>query len=146
MSEERMSEHLPLTEPLFDLPDETCPRCGRRLTADGCPWCVKAPQPHTLARSSDPVTSKAAARGVAYRAGSQKARLLAAYAAHPEGLTDEEAAGLAGLLHTGFWKRCADLRNDGVIAPVVTPAYVLVTRAASSGEQVMVCRMTAPSS
>ena len=50
------------------------------------------PEPHRLARTSDPATSHAGARSVRYRAGSQKARLLVAYAAAQRPLTDSEAA------------------------------------------------------
>lgn len=71
-----------------------------------------------LARATDPATSKAGAREVAIRAGSQKARLLRAYAlAGPHGLTDEEAGYVAHMEGTGYWKRCSELRAAGLIAP-----------------------------
>lgn len=64
----------------------------------------------------DAPTSIAGAHSVAYRAGSQKQRLLAVYVdAGPSGLTDDEAAVRAGLDRTCFWKRCGELRQDGVI-------------------------------
>lgn len=70
------------------------------------------------ARKTDPATSKAGASDVAYRSGTQKAKLLQAYAqAGDRGLTDEEAAELAGLnMRSCFWKRCGELRQDGYIS------------------------------
>lgn len=80
-----------------------------------------APDPRRLARASDPETSKEAAQAHRYRRGSQKYQLLVAYLqAHQDGLiglTDEDAASRAGLTQVGFWKRCSDLRSDGMIAP-----------------------------
>lgn len=69
-------------------------------------------------RYPDWSTSIAGAKSVAYRAGSQKAMLLAAYQnAYPNGLTDDEAAVAAGLpLTSCYWKRCGELRNDGKIS------------------------------
>ena len=68
-------------------------------------------------RRHDHVTSVAGAQAVSYRAGSQKERLLRAYRyAGPDGLTDEEACVLAGIsLRSCYWKRCSELREDGVI-------------------------------
>jgi hypothetical protein len=89
---------------------------------------------NVLARVSDPLTSKVAAMAVAYRTGTQKARLLEAYRLEPEGLTDDEAGIRVGLPHA--WKRCSDLRNDGMIEPVgVKPG--------PHGTPVMVCRVSA---
>lgn len=68
-------------------------------------------------RKDDWVTSIAGAESVAYRAGSQKARLLAAYeAAYPKSLTDDEACVAAGMpLTSCYWKRCGELRQDSAI-------------------------------
>lgn len=68
-------------------------------------------------RNPDWITSEMGAKSVAYRAGSQKRRLLDAYeAAYPAWLTDDEAAVAAGLpLTSCYWKRCGELRQDGVI-------------------------------
>lgn len=72
-------------------------------------------------RSPDWVTSIAGANSVAYRAGSQKARLLAEYKrALPLGLTDDEAAEACDLSRTCFWKRCSELRQDGAIVVTST--------------------------
>jgi len=68
-------------------------------------------------RRDDYATSKAGARSVAFRAGSQKARLLVAFAdAGASGLSDDEAARRAGLAPTScYWKRCGELRALGLI-------------------------------
>jgi hypothetical protein len=67
------------------------------------------------ARRDDYATSRAGAESVKYRAGSQKAKLLAAFASSA-GLTDEQAATQAGLsMRSCFWKRCGELRDAGLI-------------------------------
>lgn len=68
-------------------------------------------------RYPDWSTSIIGAERVAYRSGSQKEKLLSAYKdAYPLGLTDDEAAVAAGLpLTSCYWKRCGELREDGVI-------------------------------
>jgi len=68
-------------------------------------------------RNPDWTSSVLGAQSVTYRAGSQKARLLAAYErAYPLGLTDDEAAVAAGLpLTSCYWKRCGELRQDNMI-------------------------------
>jgi hypothetical protein len=88
-------------------------------------------------RRRDHATSRAGADSVAYRAGSQKARLLAEYrGAGPEGLSDEEAAKAAGLLASCYWKRCGELRADGMI--VATGE----TRTGAAGVSRIVSRVT----
>jgi hypothetical protein len=68
-------------------------------------------------RVPDAAGSVAGAASVAYRAGSQKALLLAEFAwAGDRGLTDDEAAINVGLDRSCFWKRCGELRQDGMIA------------------------------
>ena len=86
-------------------------------------------------RHDDWVTSIVGANSVAYRSGSQKAKLLAAYeAAYPNGLTDDEACVTAGLpLTSCYWKRCGELRQDAAI--VVGPAR----QSRQSGEQRIEC-------
>lgn len=90
-------------------------------------------------RTPDHSTSKAGARAVAYRAGSQKARLLDAYRGFPrDGLTDEEAAEVAGLRlkpSCCWWKRCNELRQDGRIEPTGAE------RMGTAGSPRMVCRI-----
>lgn len=54
---------------------------------------------------------------MSYRANSQKARLLACFAeAGSQGMTDDEAAIAADLVRSCFWKRCGELRQDGMVA------------------------------
>lgn len=71
-------------------------------------------------RHNDYSTSKAGAASIAFRAGSQKAKLLDAYRrAGLSGLTDEEAFRSAALPeHACYWKRCNELRDLGAIAPI----------------------------
>lgn len=69
-------------------------------------------------RANDYSTSVAGAVAVSWRAGSQKARLLATYRLSPDGLTDEEAAAQAGIPDRScYWKRCNELRQAGLITP-----------------------------
>ena len=86
-------------------------------------------------RHDDWVTSIAGANSVAYRSGSQKAKLLAAYeAAYPNGLTDDEACVTAGLpLTSCYWKRCGELRQDAAI--VIGPTR----QSRQSGEKRIEC-------
>lgn len=100
--------------------------------------------PATLTRSTDPETSTAGAVSVCARAGSQKHRLLTVFAGpfadRHNGLTDYEAAGYAGLLSSrslGYWKRCSDLRREGLIVPTGE-----TRRSPDTGELVRVCEIT----
>jgi hypothetical protein len=70
-------------------------------------------------RHPDWTSSIIGAERIAYRSGSQKDKLLNAYrSAFPNGLTDDEAAVVAGLpLTSCYWKRCGELRQDGKIVP-----------------------------
>ena len=98
--------------------------------------------PHTHARSSDPVTSKVGAHVAKLRAGTHKHLLLRAYLTQPRGLTDEEAAEACDLLSVGYWKRCSDLRNDGLLKPVLDADGKPLTRLSRNGVTNMVCRIT----
>jgi hypothetical protein len=70
---------------------------------------------HTRHRANDHETSTQAASDVSFRAGTQKAKLLLAFATGFT-LTDEQAAIEAGLsLRSCFWKRCGELREMGLI-------------------------------
>jgi hypothetical protein len=96
--------------------------------------------PHGMARSSDPDTSRDAAQQVRYRAGSQVMRLLDAFArAGRMGLTDEQAADVTGLSANRaacWWRRCSDLRDAG---------YIVDTgerRMGMAGAPRMVCAIT----
>lgn len=93
-------------------------------------------------RRADHSTSIAGAMSVAYRAGSQKSALLATYGRFTGGLTDEEAAREAGLsMRSCWWKRCSELRQDGMIAPVEGPEGT-VKRIGGAGDPQMVCAIT----
>lgn len=68
------------------------------------------------ARLTDPVTSHAAARAVAPKSGTAKAKLLAAHLSHRDGLTDREAAEIAGLdLRSEYATRCSELVRLGLL-------------------------------
>lgn len=123
-----------------------------------------ADQPHMLVpepigdrvwgrhRTGDHATSVAGAHAVAFRAGSQSHRLLAGYEAAGNtkhiggddyGFTDEEAAEWAGLLRSCYWKRCGELRQDGLIEVIPQPSPDgVLTRIGSAGSPRIVCRIT----
>jgi hypothetical protein len=91
---------------------------------------------HGSARDRDPITSKAAAARV--RPGSARHRLLVAHRDNPTGLTDEEAADIAGLsLASEYATRCSELRNYGLIEDTAR------TRPGDAGTHRMVRRITA---
>lgn len=93
------------------------------------------------ARATDPLTSHLADRDVRQRSLTQRDRLLNAFISHPDGLTDEEAAVAAQLPpRSCWWKRCSELREQGLIAPV--PG---LTRVGTAGSKQMVSRITSPS-
>lgn len=86
-------------------------------------------------RRNDHQTSIQGAKSVSYRAGSQKAKLVEAYrSVWPRSLTDEEAAMMAGLDQTCYWKRCGELREDQVIINTNK------TRKGSAGVDRILCR------
>ena len=88
-----------------------------------------------LFRNTDPITSVQGAADVKPRRQTQALRLLAEYV-HRDGLTDEEAGLFAGLIKTGYWKRCSELRAGGFIVDTGD------TRLSSSGSKMMVCKIT----
>ena len=92
----------------------------------------------TICRSTDPITSLYAAADEGNRRPAMLDVLLAAYAeAGVDGLTSQEAAEWACLLHTGYWKRVSDLQNLQFIA--VRPG---VLRLNSSGRKGQVWEIT----
>lgn len=97
------------------------------------------PEPDAMVRRSDPPTSRKACAAAAERAPSHKIVLLRCYRdAADLGLTDEEAgerSGLAELRRCCYWKRCSELRADGLIEPSGE-------RLSSAGAAQMVCRIT----
>lgn len=134
-----------MTAALFDT-DTTGPT--HACAGEACQVCridaASRPEPREgRARHTDPATSHTGARSVKVRAGSQKARLLAQYRADAlvggrNGLTDDEAAVDAGLDRSCFWKRCSEMREDGLIEDTghVRPGPL-------HGEDRMVCTITA---
>lgn len=109
---------------------------------------IDPPEPRTIpARSTDPHTSHAATTAIRVKAGTQRHRLLAAFAqdAAEAGLTDEEAADLADGVpyRSEFAKRCSELRMAGFIelclyAGTSSP----VTRKGVAGQERIVCQIT----
>ena len=88
-------------------------------------------------RADNAPTSKAGAKSLTVRAGSQRALLLSRYAL--EALTDEEAGKASNLSSKPkccYWKRCSELRQAGYIA--VTGSV----RASSAGVDQLVCAIT----
>lgn len=124
---------------------ETLHAAGYTVHHGPCPVTRPAEETRARARSGDPSTSAAGGRSVARRAGSQSVRLLGAYGvAYPgTGLTDSEAARLAQVAaRSCWWKRCSELRADGLIEVMHHDSEV-VTRADSvTGEARIVCRIT----
>lgn len=96
------------------LEDEIPPAPAGARTYDDLPMFAPV---LPAARNTDPDTSNEGVRDVLPRAASQQQKLLMAYAAHPMGLTNEEAGQHAGLAHLGtcFWKRCGELAKEGFI-------------------------------
>lgn len=75
------------------------------------------PHAATRVRAHDCATSAEGAANVGNRAWRQRDRLLAAFATSPiHGLTDEQAGHAAGLETSCYWKRCGELRAEGLIA------------------------------
>lgn len=90
------------------------------------------------ARNTDPATSHLAGANLP-NAHTQRAKLLAAYASKPLGLTDEQAGVLTELdklPRCCYWKRCSELRQAGMIE--VTGE----TRASTAGRLQNVCVIT----
>jgi predicted DNA-binding protein (UPF0251 family) len=97
-------------------------------------------KPHARHHHPNIGGSKAGAYSVSFRAGSQKALLLDAYYDFGK-LNASEAAEHAGLLDATFWMRCSELRDAGLIEPVMRNGEVLM-RPGHKGSLQMVCRIT----
>ncbi|QIG58259.1 helix-turn-helix DNA-binding domain protein [Gordonia phage Skog] len=117
-------------------PDGTCGSCiGCAMPEEP----VVTPTAH--ARTTDPISSHLSAPDTSTRLA-HRWRLLLAYDIGAS-LTDEEAARIAGFEPgDGMWKRCSDLRRDGLIAPVVIGPGLPVLVIGSRGRPVQVCRIT----
>lgn len=92
----------------------------------------------SLARSSDPQTSKSAVPCEA-RLAYLKYRALQEYGKEPEGLIPDEVEDRAGI--KGIWRRCSDLKNEGLVE-VVEDVNGPVTRDGRSGKEGEVLRIT----
>lgn len=116
---------------------------GEHYSTSGCAgseirWATEA---KTIpARATDPATSHAATKTIRLRAGTQRARLLEAFALEAAGfgLTDEEAADLADGVpyRSEFAKRCSELREAGWIETTGT------TRKGVAGHDRIVSKIT----
>lgn len=90
---------------------------------------------HGQARRDDPATAQLAALRV--RPGSARHALLEAHRTYQDGLTDEEAATIAGLsLASEYATRCAELKRAGYLEDLGK------TRRGRSGMARMVRRIT----
>jgi hypothetical protein len=100
------------------------------------------PMEHDLppvARNSDPDTSHIAERMIRSKRVTHMLVLLRQYgrfASQTEGLSDFTAANWAGVTHHSATKRCADLRNAGLIERVGT------TKVGGSHMPQMQCKIT----
>ena len=74
--------------------------------------------------------------------GTLSGRLLVAYSEHPGGLSDEQAARVAGVLRNGYWKRCSELRNAGLIAPMEDEHGEYIYSRNASGHSGVICQIT----
>lgn len=97
-------------------------------------------RPHTLARTTDPVTSLAAAHALSKRASHLRA-VLEAYRFNGP-ITDVEAARRSGLDRIETTRRASELRSAGLIEPVEIDG-VLQTAELPSGRRGMLCAITA---
>lgn len=94
----------------------------------------------TLARTSDPSTSRIAALSQRRR-GTNLRKMLDAYAQNSD-LTDVEASELAGLERVEATRRASELRGAGLIEPLHDQEGKLVTRILPTNRPGMVCRIT----
>lgn len=95
-------------------------------------------RPQQKHRNTDPLTSRQADLFASSRSTSARHRLIEAHYAHPNGLTDEEAAKIAGLDPTSEYStRCSELKRDGILED--TPR----TRPGATGLQRTVRQLTA---
>lgn len=95
----------------------------------------------TLARASDPETSRAAAAANRSGKASHRMRCLETHRDFASGLIDDELAAFLGLDSTETTRRCSDLRNMGLIAWLVLHDEP-VTRLTRSGRRARVSVIT----
>jgi len=109
------------------------------------------------ARNTDPETSHAAGDGARRRALPQRDILILTHyqSGYPRqlgftdviigGLTDEEAGIMSGLREKPgccYWKRCSELRQNGMLEVVYMDEYEPLTRMSLAGERQQVCGLT----
>jgi len=88
-------------------------------------------------RATDPDTARMAAGFVTAKATTARVRLMEAHALWPQGLTDEEAADVAGLVLTSeYATRCSELHRMGFLEDTG------VTRSGRAGAERMVRRIS----
>jgi hypothetical protein len=140
MSERRMTG-------LFDSVTSSVDTRPHACGGDACQVCEldrergwltdRAPKPKALARSSDPATSKAAARSLSRES---MLRVLLAAFGH-KNATAEEAATAAEVDPWAASKRVSDLLNSGLIEVAIVNGNE-ITRRGSSGRFQRVLRIT----
>jgi hypothetical protein len=96
--------------------------------------------PKKLRRDTDVETSEMAATANMSGRAVQRHKVLDAYARHRAGLTADEVDYLTG--DQGYWRRCSDLRNDGLIEWLIVDGSP-VMRKARSGRMGRVAVITA---
>lgn len=93
-------------------PVTRCPNCGFVSVEDS----ERALGAAARARATDPLTSAMAARMVSTKAETMRVKLLKAHAKNPDGLTDEEAAKIAGVsLQSEYATRCSELMRYAML-------------------------------
>ena len=104
------------------------------------------PDPRTLVRRTDALTSQRAAVDVlGSPRQAQRVRILEAIrSAGDRGLTWEQAGEATAV--TNAWRRVSDLLNAGLIEPVRDGRGLEVTRSLSSGRRGRVYRLPTPAS
>lgn len=94
-------------------------------------------------RPTDPETSHLAARRTPYLRGADRVRCLIAHSMNPAGLTDYELAEIVNRQQNSAGKRRTELRDDGLVEPVLLPDGTFLKRKGPTGALCMVWRITA---
>lgn len=97
------------------------------VSFDGRPIRHITPDWRKLVRTSDPETSRQAARKTVPRISQTKQRVVDCLALHPQGLCDEQIARLTKLKESSASKRRGELVTDGLVK------YAGHTRLTSTG-------------
>jgi len=107
---------------LFDQP-QSAPSFTECPTCHGTGKLEHHPNPGPSVRTSDPETSRDAARSVGLRRGSQREKILSVFVHNfpTDGLSSFDAGRISGLAARPgccYWKRVSELAQMGHIAPV----------------------------